>query len=248
MSKLNKQFKLDLVGLPKVKQVNVDGTRCYVREDGAIACPYPSVTTITSSCKKLQAGLHAWRRRVGAEEAQRVSTAASSRGTSVHKLIEDYCSNDGIIVEESSLGMKLPEGVMPHAYDMYKRLRDVADKSIDNIRVNEGRMYSDHLRTAGTVDMIAEFDGELAVIDWKTSNKRKTRSQIYNYFKQESAYAVMFEEMTGQPITKLVTVITSSEGDSQVFVEHRDEWIGGFVELRDAYEEKHGSAENVLEL
>ena len=125
---------------------------------------------------------------------------------------------------------------MPNAFDMFTRLRDVADKSIDNIRVIEGLMYSDHLRTAGTVDMIAEFDGVLSVIDWKTAARRKTRSKIYNYFKQEAAYAVMYEEMTGTPVTQLVTVITSSEGNSQVFVEHRDEWIGGFIELRDAYE------------
>ena len=243
-----KQFKVDLVDLPKIKRVNIEGKRHYVRADGQVAVPYPSVTTITSSCKKLQAGLHAWRRRVGAEEAQRVSTAASTRGTSVHQLIEDYCQNDGIVVEETSLGRRLPEGVMPDSYDMFSRLRDVADKSIDNIRVVEGLMYSDHLRTAGTVDMVAEFDGVLSVIDWKTSNKRKTRSMIYNYFKQEAAYAVMYEEMTGVPVTQLVTVITSSEGDSQVFVEHRDEWIGGFQELRDEYEEKHGSTENVLEL
>jgi len=119
---------------------------------------------------------------------------------------------------------------------MFTRLRDVADEHIDNIRVIEGLMYSDHLRTAGTVDMIAEFDGVLSVIDWKTAARRKTRSKIYNYFKQESAYAVMFEEMTGIPVTQLVTVITSSEGDSQVFVEHRDEWVPEFIKLRDDYE------------
>jgi hypothetical protein len=220
-----KEFNLDLTDLPKVKRVTVDGKRHYVREDGSACVPYPSVTTITSSCKKLQAGLAAWKRRVGKAEAQKISTQASTRGTSVHQLIEDYCQ-----------GIETEGKVMPNAFDMFTRLRDVADKSIDNIRVIEGLMYSDHLRTAGTVDMIAEFDGVLSVIDWKTASRRKTRSKIYNYFKQEAAYAVMYEEMTGTPVTQLVTVITSSEGNSQVFVEHRDEWIGGFVELRDAYE------------
>ena len=220
-----KNFNLDLTDLPKVKRVTVEGKRHYVREDGSACVPYPSVTTITSSCKKLQAGLAAWKRRVGKAEAQKISTQASTRGTSVHQLIEDYCQ-----------GIESEGNIMPNAFDMFTRLRDVADKSIDNIRVIEGLMYSDHLRTAGTVDMIAEFDGVLSVIDWKTSARRKTRSKIYNYFKQEAAYAVMYEEMTGTPVTQLVTVITSSEGNSQVFVEHRDEWIGGFVELRDAYE------------
>ena len=220
-----KTFNLDLTELPKVKRVTVEGKRHYVREDGSACVPYPSVTTITSSCKKLQAGLAAWKRRVGKAEAQKISTQASTRGTSVHQLIEDYCQ-----------GIESEGNIMPNAFDMFTRLRDVADKSIDNIRVIEGLMYSDHLRTAGTVDMIAEFDGVLSVIDWKTAARRKTRSKIYNYFKQEAAYAVMYEEMTGIPVTQLVTVITSSEGNSQVFVEHRDEWIGGFIELRDAYE------------
>jgi len=220
-----KNFNLDLTDLPKVKRVTVEGKRHYVREDGSACVPYPSVTTITSSCKKLQAGLAAWKRRVGKAEAQKISTQASTRGTSVHQLIEDYCQ-----------GIESEGNIMPNAFDMFTRLRDVADKSIDNIRVIEGLMYSDHLRTAGTVDMIAEFDGVLSVIDWKTAARRKTRSKIYNYFKQEAAYAVMYEEMTGIPVTQLVTVITSSEGNSQVFVEHRDEWIGGFIELRDAYE------------
>ena len=220
-----KNFNLDLTDLPKVKRVTVEGKRHYVREDGSACVPYPSVTTITSSCKKLQAGLAAWKRRVGKAEAQKISTQASTRGTSVHQLIEDYCQ-----------GIESEGVIMPNAFDMFTRLRDVADKSIDNIRVIEGLMYSDHLRTAGTVDMIAEFDGVLSVIDWKTAARRKTRSKIYNYFKQEAAYAVMYEEMTGIPVTQLVTVITSSEGNSQVFVEHRDEWIGGFIELRDAYE------------
>jgi hypothetical protein len=242
MSRENKQFNLDLTDLPKVKRVNIDGKRHYIRNDEEVSPPmwgsppYPSVTTITSSCKKLQAGLAHWRKSVGAEQAQKISTQASTRGTSVHQLIEDYCSNKAPELVETAVGSKLPDGVMPNAYDMYTRLRDVADKSIDNIKVIEGLMYSDHLRTAGTVDMIAEFNGVLSVIDWKTSSRRKTRSKIYNYFKQEAAYAVMYEETTGTPVTQLVTVITSSEGHSQVFVEHRDEWIGGFLELRNAYE------------
>lgn len=220
-----KTFNIDLVDLPKIKRVNIDGKRHYVKEDGSVCVPYPSVTTILSSCKKTKAALNAWKKRVGTETAQKISTQASARGTSVHQLIEDYCQN------------KESEGtIMPNALDMFGRLREVADNHIDNIRVVEGLMYSEHLRAAGTVDMIAEFDGKLSVIDWKTSTKRKTRSRIYNYFKQEAAYAVMFEEMTNQPITQLVTVVTDQEGGSQVFIEHRDEWIGEFLELRDQYE------------
>jgi hypothetical protein len=222
-----KEFNLDFVELPKIKRVQVDGKRHYQLADGECV-PYPSVTTILSGCKKSKKALHEWRRRVGAETANKISKQATERGTSVHQLIEDYCQN------------KESEGkVMPNAADMFSRLRDVANESIDNIKLVEGLMYSEYLRAAGTVDMVAEFNGKLSVIDWKTSTRRKTRSRCYNYFKQEAAYAVMYEEMTGQPVTQLVTVVTDQEGGSQVFIEHRDEWIGEFIELRDQYEEEN---------
>lgn len=222
-----KQFNLDFVELPKIKRVTVDGKRHYQLADGECV-PYPSVTTILSGCKKAKKALHEWRKRVGAETANKISRQATERGTSVHQLIEDYCQN------KESTGK-----IMPNAADMFSRLRDVANESIDNIKLIEGLMYSEYLRAAGTVDMVAEFNGKLSVIDWKTSTRRKTRSRCYNYFKQEAAYAVMYEEMTGQPITQLVTVVTDQEGGSQVFIEHRDEWIGEFLELRDQYEEEN---------
>jgi genome maintenance exonuclease 1 len=222
---MNKTFNLELVELPKIKRINIDGKRHYVREDGTSCTPYPSVTTIISSCKNTTRALNEWRKRVGHETANKISSQAASKGTSVHQLIEDYCLN-----KESS------GKVMPNSLDMFSRLRMVADEYIDNIKVVEGLMYSDHLRTAGTVDMIAEFDGKLSIIDWKTSSRRKTRSKAYNYFKQEAAYAVMFEEMTSIPVTQLVTVITDQEGGCSVFIEHRDEWIDDFIKLRDSYE------------
>ena len=222
-----KQFNLDFVELPKIKRVQVDGKRHYQLADGECV-PYPSVTTILSGCKKAKKALHEWRKRVGAETANKISRQATERGTSVHQLIEDYCQN------KESTGK-----IMPNAADMFSRLRNVANESIDNIKLVEGLMYSEYLRAAGTVDMVAEFNGKLSVIDWKTSTRRKTRSRCYNYFKQEAAYAVMYEEMTGQPITQLVTVVTDQEGGSQVFIEHRDEWIGEFLELRDQYEEEN---------
>lgn len=231
-----KKFNLQLIeDLPKLKRVTVDGKRHYVGVDEELVIPYPSVTTVLSADKKQQRALHEWRKRVGTETANKISRQAAGRGTSVHQLIEDY------IRGEESQGK-----IMPHIKDMFMRLQMVADESIDNIRLIEGLLYSHHLRCAGTVDMIAEFDGKLSVIDWKTSKKRKTRSRIYNYFKQEAAYAVMFEEMTGLSVTQLVTVITTEEGESQVFIEHRDEWIGEFIKLRDEYEQRR--EHSVLEL
>lgn len=223
-----KNFNLNLFNLPKVKRVTVNGKRHYVTDDGKDSIPYPSVTTVLSADKASQKALHAWRRRVGFDEANRISRQAAGRGTSVHQLIEDYVQGVPTDLKE--------QNIMPHHQDMFNRLREVADEHIDNVRVIEGQMVSHHLRCAGTVDMIAEYDGVLSVIDWKTSKAKKTRSRVYNYFKQESAYAVMFEEVSSIPVSQLVTIMTTEDGYSQVFVEKRDDWIGKFIELRDEYE------------
>lgn len=223
-----KKFNLDLItDIPKLKRVMVDGKRHYITETHEqLQCdPYPSVTTILSSDKGQRKAIAQWRKRVGEKEANKISTQAAGRGTSVHQMIEDYV-----------MGESVSESAMPHHIDMFNRLREVADEYIDNVRMIEGQMFSHHLRCAGTVDMIAEFDGVLSVIDWKTAKAKKQRSRIYNYFKQESAYAVMFEERTSIPVSQLVTVITTESGESQVFVEKRDDWISSFIELRDNYE------------
>jgi ATP-dependent exoDNAse (exonuclease V) beta subunit len=104
--------------------------------------------------------------------------------------------------------------------------------------VVEGRMMSDHLRAAGTVDCIAEFNGKLSVIDWKTSRRLKKREWVENYFMQAAAYAVMFEENTGIPIEQLVIAMACETGETQLFVEHRDDWIGEFLKLREEYDKR----------
>jgi len=219
-------FTLDLVDdqLPKLVQETINGKRHYHIEGQQVY--YPSVTTVISSCKKTKKALFEWRERVGEAQANKISRQASSRGTAVHKLIEDYV-----------LGSLDTSEMMPIHLDMFSKLREVADERIGSIKLIEGRMLSNHLRVSGTVDMIAEFDGVMSVIDWKTSAKEKKRDHIHNYFKQESAYAVMFEENLGIAVPQLVTVITNQMGSAaQVFIEKRNNWIGEFIKLRDQYE------------
>lgn len=128
---------------------------------------------------------------------------------------------------------------MPNELVLAKQLQRVADSCIDNLRVVEGQMMSNYLRVAGTVDLIAEFEGSLAVIDWKTSLKPKKQEWAEGYFMQEAAYAVMFEENTNIPLNKLVTIIACETGETQIFVESRDKWIEKFIEYRDQYESSH---------
>ena len=212
--------------LPKIERIKGrHGRRYYIRE-GKPSQAYPSVTTVLSADKVSRKALFEWRNRVGAEEAQRVSSKASGLGNTVHDMIEKY------VLE----GATTRPDAMPIHLDMFGRLKDVVDERVGEVRLVEGQMISDHLRVAGTADMIAEFDGRLAVVDWKTSAKEKPREWITNYFKQEAAYAVMFEENTGIPVDRLVTVITNQEGTAQVFIEKRDDWIGEFLALREQYD------------
>ena len=220
-------FNLNLItDLPVLEQVEINGVRHYTANDGSIETPYPSVTTVLSADKSKQKSLEAWKKRVGEEEAAKVSYKATSRGTAVHLVMEDYILNQEPQTKP-----------MPNILDMASGLKRFADRYIDNIRLVEGQLFSHHLRVAGTVDLVADFEGEPAIIDWKTANYPKKKGQITSYFMQESAYAVMFEERTGIPVQKLVTLVAYPEG-TQMFVEKRDNWIGQFKFLRDQYEQE----------
>ena len=202
---------------PKLlRTTSSDGTRVYETPSGRA---YPSVTTITGlhSAK----GIMEWRKRVGEAEANRISGRASARGTRIHNYCESYL---------------LGESTEPDMFDaeMFNSIKPLLDQ-IDNIHALEDPLYSDHLQVAGTVDCIAEFQGKLSVIDFKTSSKPKDRDDIHNYFMQTSAYAVAFEERTGIPIGRLVIIMAVDNDDPRWFIEKRDNWIGGFRKLRMDY-------------
>jgi len=203
--------------LPKLERdTKPDGTRVYKTPSGK---SYPSVTTVTGLHSK--AAIMAWRKKVGEEEANRISNRAATRGTRIHNLCESYL---------------LGEHVEADIFDqtIFKSLIPYLD-SINNIHALEDPLYSDHLEVAGTVDCIAEYKGKLAVIDFKTSARLKSRDDIHGYFMQTSAYAVAFEERTGIPVGKMVVIMGVDDNDPLIFEEKRDDWIGEFKKLRQDY-------------
>ena len=208
------------VEIDQLKRKNTDKGRRYETPSGAL---YPSVTTILSH--KSKPFIQEWRKRVGAKEADRISRVASVRGTKIHTLCEDALNNKEEDVSKLSL---LDQ-------EMYKEFRPLLN-DIDNIRCLEATMYSDHLRLGGQADCIAEYKGKLSVIDFKTSKKRKTRSQCYNYFIQCSAYAIMFEERTGIPINNSVILMAQEDDGPVVFTATRDEFVTKLLDARDDYE------------
>ena len=178
---------------------------------------YPSITTVLGA--KSKDAIAAWKKRVGEEEANKISYRASQRGTAVHEIIEKYVNNDEYYTH----------GFMPNIISDFNQVKDILDTRIGVVYGQELPLYSDHLRVAGRVDCVAEFDGVLSIIDYKTSRKTKKKEWIETYFQQETFYAIAWEERTGTPITQLVTIISVDNAEPQVFIEHRDNWAGELI-------------------
>ncbi len=96
-------------------------------------------------------------------------------------------------------------------------------------------MWSSQLGLAGRVDCIGEYEGKLSVIDFKTSKKAKDRDSILDYFWQTTAYALMYEELVGQPIDELVIIMAVQDAPPLVFREKTQDHIEGLVKAIDFY-------------
>ena len=176
---------------PQLLQENVDGKRLYATESGE---RYPSVTTILADYGK--EGIMEWRKKVGEEKANQISKTATTRGTGVHAAIEKYLNNEEMREYE----------MMPNVKSLFVQMKPELNK-LNNIHCLETRLFSHELKLAGTVDCIAEYDGTLSVIDFKTSKRLKRKDQIGNYFMQGAAYATMFSELTNIPIHTVTILI-----------------------------------------
>jgi hypothetical protein len=206
----------------------INGKRFYKTPEGLL---YPSVTTITSQHGKDK--IIEWRKRVGEEEANRISTRASNRGTKVHKICENYLNNEEDYARTNPAHI---HKTMPDSIAMFKSIQPLLDEHVNNIHALEIPLYSHHLKVAGRVDCIAEYDGKLSIIDFKTSGKLKEESWIKGYFMQCSAYAVMYEERTGIPVSQIVIMIAVDSEHPQVFIKKRNDYIKDFISYREAYD------------
>jgi genome maintenance exonuclease 1 len=201
-----------------------DGKRYYTLDDGT---KLPSVTTVLGAQKK--EGIMKWRKRVGEEEANRVSRKATSRGTDVHTLCEKYLNNEP--------KLSLMEGIRPDAFEMFVSLKPLLN-NINNIHYQECALWSKQLGMAGRVDCIGEYEGVLSVIDFKTSSRVKSLAHIEDYFWQTSAYALMYEEMIGTPIDDLVIIMAVEDGTPLVFKQKTQDHIPGLVKAIKFYNEQ----------
>ena len=213
MNKFN-HVDLDKSKLPNVRGKNVDGFRFY----GINGKNYPSVTSVLSIRKKKE--LQDWRNKIGENVANWEMGRAARRGKATHTLIEQYIKN-----ETPSIRDVLPLG-------LFKLIKPYVDQ-INNIHCLETVMFSDKLTIAGQVDCIAEYNGKLSVIDFKTANKERQESWIENYFLQTCAYSMMYEEHFGTKIDQLVILIAAEDGTMVPFIKSRSEYedkLGNSIE------------------
>tara|TARA_Y100000739_G_scaffold155291_1_gene133998 strand:- start:665 stop:1336 length:672 start_codon:yes stop_codon:yes gene_type:complete len=195
-------FKHINIDLPSLDKETIDGVRYY---DVPGNSKLVSITSITSWINREI--FRSWRARVGNEQADKVTKAATSRGTDMHTLTEYYLKNE-----------ELPE-VQPLSEYLFKQSKPQLDL-INNIHAIEKSMYSLQLGIAGTVDCIAEYNGELAIIDFKSSKKPKPRKWIDHYFVQCAAYACMLYELTNIPVKKFVILMSCENGECVVYEEY----------------------------
>lgn len=188
---------------------NVGGKRVYEVGDQK----YPSISTICSF--RNRKSIAEWRARVGAEEANKISKRATTAGTTVHSMIEDYLNNE--LDLDKYADKHLAKILFTQAKPMLAR--------INNIHFQEAPLYSHEFAIAGRVDCIAEFDDKLSIIDFKTSSKEKKEEWIEGYLVQETGYAKMYEERSGIKVEQIVTLITCQTGDTQVFIKNPDDYV-----------------------
>jgi genome maintenance exonuclease 1 len=219
-----KEFEYELLEFASLQRI--DGpTRLYETPEGK---RYPSVTAVLGKMTDKSA-LEAWKKRVGEDEAARVSSRAATRGTNIHTMCENYVLGHDVDMS------------MPHNMMMFNQIKKVLDEKVDMVRATECTLFSDHLKLAGSCDLIADYDGRLSIIDYKTSAKLKRKDWIEGYFLQASLYSYMLWEMTGILVKDIVIIIGVDDSlESQIFVERPQRYLEKAVDLVRSYHQMYG--------
>lgn len=211
----------------KLPRVDIRGKRHYQLDNGMLL---PSVTTVLSHRPK-QAVID-WRKRVGEEAADRISSQATFRGDQVHKMAENY------IVEQSTDYREF----IPMYVEMFQWVKKEIDQNLNVVYGSETALYSETLAVAGSADILGQWKGEDAIVDFKTSTKAKRRDWIYDYFMQEAMYGFMaFERSSagGKAFfpKKIVTLVATEETRTcEVFVERSAPWLDKAIEIVQEYQ------------
>lgn len=215
----NTNWDYDLFEEPAIDRTVIDGKRHYKVPSGEY---YPSVTTVLSSLTK--EGILAWEKSVGKEEADKVRYRATTHGTNVHAIAEQYVRNQPIDFRK----------VMPSTAMAFKEIKPTIDK-IRTIYGIEHPLFSHRLKTAGCTDLLCNMYGLNTVLDFKTSRKPKTEAMIEGYFLQTTCYGLMAYERHNVPFKQIAIVIACESDPPQVFVKLMSQYIDQTVATFKSY-------------
>jgi len=198
---------------PTLKRVTAkSGQRQYTGDDNN---PVPSVTTILSATGD-KSGLIAWRKRVGEQEATRISSEAAGLGTKVHNAIEKYILGEDYEIKGNNV-------ISEMAKPMVNNMITEGVSKVDEIWGVEVGLIAKGL-FAGTSDCIGVYEGKPTIIDFKTARKIKKREWIEDYFMQGCAYAIAHNEMFDTDISRVTIFMIDREGDFKEFTIEGDEF------------------------
>lgn len=196
------------LNLPALQVVEGEEGRTYLTPSGR---KLPSVTTVTGFEGK--DGFDIWRRK-NPREAQRVV----DRGNKIHSMMEHLLKNEEV---------ELTEDIQIDS--LFTMLKNHCENHIDNVHALETQMWSESIGLAGRADCICDYDGKLSVVDFKGSNKEKTESGIKNYFQQATAYALMYQEITGKKVEQIVVLAACETGVLQEFKKKPIDYVDGLL-------------------
>tara|TARA_B100000029_G_C17495199_1_gene930565 strand:+ start:644 stop:1327 length:684 start_codon:yes stop_codon:yes gene_type:complete len=200
----------NLIELTPAKQVNINGKRHYETPSGT----FVSITTLLNS--KTPEGIIEWREAVGDAVADYVMRTAASRGSKVHEIVEHFLSNTHLEKLNQNYGV-LPAGLF--------ELMKPSLQRINNIHALEAAVFSERLMVAGRTDCIAEFDGKLSTIDFKTASK--LRDEINeNYLLQATFYSLAWKELTGETVEQIVIITATEDGHHHVHIDDPSKYVG----------------------
>ena len=201
-----KQFEFKLLPKNKLERQNIDGARYYVSPEGE---KFKSVTSILGE-KMDKTYLYEWRKRVGEETANKISTQAAVRGTQFHTICEKYLLGEDYISKS-----------MPTTLSMFKGIQSILDEKIGIIYGLEHFLYSTRLMAAGTADLICQYDSYNSIVDFKTSKRIKKEEDIESYFLQATAYALMVEERYGIYVPQIVIIMAIDHEEPKIFIKEK---------------------------
>jgi genome maintenance exonuclease 1 len=208
--KIMTKFNHIPVNFTQSELIEKDDGHYYQTPSGVI---YPSITTMLqkTQTKEKQESLQNWRDQEIA--ADYITQQAAVVGSETHKLIENYLNGEEILENFRLLSEAHFNNLLPFV-----------DK-INDIHGIELRLYSDKMKLAGTSDCIANYDGKLSIIDYKTKRSNQREEWLTDHFIQATSYGVMFKELTGINVEQIVILVSSEKNTRMEFMKNPDDYL-----------------------